>query len=800
MFRAVRRLHIGRRPSGKPAVPQEIVLAAQNLRHSRGSVAQPLMELDAALSAAESVPQSIFSLIGRTLEQHANYKGELSGEQLQQLFWTAASHNAVKPAMRLYMDVHRHSRIGAAQRIANGREFFRMLRATDHAAEADLQVVALLKDTSAAVNNDVLLSFLQVIGDTASPLNTGTAVVSLIRASQIALPNGPSSEVLIRAVDLLTQWAGPTALNELADHVFYVNPHFRVDDSVAVVFLDAFLQVQGEPTAAQEALPDAASPGGARVLKTLLASLDTSSTPPPLELCELLLMSIVNFQEPPSMGDRVHAQIAQTDSSKYTKETWDVLAQWLVYSDADLQPLLDFVGEMPEVDTKTLELVLLAGERAQRGEKQVSAIVSHFEAAGVVLDASIYEILIRRALRAMEVDRARQLFWDSNTDWNLDNNRHISVLSDLLVALCHTTAVSPQLVLDTYQRVRLFAPRVSHTAQVALLQMLLHTAENRSLTPAGIFLIEQFGETPQLPFETNQEIFYLFYHRILAAQTEDEGWSLFGILNCTIFLPYEAYYPLQLKLCRLGRPDAAHLLFRQLRNRAKANGTRPPGDEMYMMLFHEYALARYDEGIHELETYFRVDLNNEMTVPMMNRMLAAYSALEDSHKVSYLWTEARALPRGGRHGPNDETMCIMLQFFSKSLSLDAVDDLWTAIPSDFRLKLTEGMLQQFVIANCYHGYYSRALDIVKMAPTEYGLPVTAELLKSLYNWTLLPARKEEVREYATSNFPAEWQQLEASGELKNVLLPAEDETGHTDEESRRYAAINELESSNKITV
>lgn len=206
-----------------------------------------------------------------------------------------------------------------------------------------------------------------------------------------------------------------------------------------------------------------------------------------------------------------------------------------------------------------------------------------------------------------------------------------------------------------------------------------------------------------------------------------------------------------------------------------------------MYLFLEYGKWHYEEGLVELETYFRMDIHNDMDIGIMNGMLAAYSELQDSPKVSDLWLETDSFPAG--KGFNNLTATILLKHLAP-FSLEAVDDLWQALPSKYGVKPDSKNLEQYVVANCYHGYYSRALEIAKSAPEVYGLPVNSDLIKTLYNWTLIESRKEAVKSWAIEQFPNEWAQLESNHELKNILIGANPD--NDSEQGLRGKAIEEL--------
>lgn len=811
----------------KSNVPAEVAACAQNLRlslNAKSDDSQSLQELVKLAQAVESapanaqVPSSVYRLMQRTLDSAKAKNERLQVADLQLLFRaalpitvkndTSAPNQTPKQNItkdnadlelvtRLYSELYRNTKLSAGQKLENGKLYYTLLRKHNLVAESEQLLDVLFKSNAQFVEPELVSNLLEVTGE----LNpTSSSILNIIKAWPTTKPDFGA---LNTAIELLLQLKSASGLDELANFLYFTNAHYKVPEETSIVLLDAYLQLP---------VDEKSNSGGSKVLKQCLSRAFSSSDEsiPNLETLELLLMSCIHFQEPSQTTNAV-AKLIQSHYTpdKYTKETWDVLAQWAVYSGGSSSDPLESLKStvLPEfpreyLDCKTLVSVLVAAsEKAQCTEAQISDLVEYFDVElQVTPDASVFELLIKRALKSVEVNRARTLFIQSNCDWNLDNNKYIGVLSDLLVQLCRTTSIDRQLVVDTYQRILVFTPQVSYSAQLAMLEMFLHESKDDSLVPVGMFLAEQFGESPDLPFEPYKEIFELIYHKLLVTTNEELASELCVLLNTTIVLPYEAYFPICLKMCSLDRVDVAHLFFRQMRNRAKQGQHRPPGEEIYQMLFAQYANKRYELGVHELDTYFRLDVNNEMTVPILNRIMAGYASLQDSHKMMNLWTEVSSLPRGGLHGPNAETMTIWMHFIAQQMPLEAVDDVWESLPTDFRIKPDAGLLKQYIIANCYHGYYTRALDVVKMAPEQYQIPVSADILETVYNWTLLPNRKEEVKEYAQEHYADQWKQLESSGRLRNVLLPSQNEWGDTDEQSRRWEAIKELQSSNQLMI
>lgn len=725
------------KPFGAPS--PEFMEAAQKLREHRDSK-QALLQFVRALPVKNSASQQYSKLISSSMSRLSE---RVTHAELQEIFRTVVNSDS-DLTTAIYIRILRSKELDKKDRIENGRLYFGMLQRRGLISESNKLVTALFNENG-PVSEGVVHEFLDLSRDPESS-------EAVFRAM-----NPPSASVVRRIIDTISP-------ERVVRWVYLDNPHFGIwDNDTLVIALDAMVERSNDQAT------------GRSFLKLAIPKLSHS-----LENLELLVLCCISFGDSTKLGNSLVDEIRKEPN--LVKESWDTLAQWAAFSGQDVKEVLD---RHPGPGSHTLYLILSAAVHSQRSESEINDL---FNSVDCEPDAACFNILINRAMRAVEIEKARRLFIDSmsaGSDWLMDEGKYLGTLNRLVETMAETPGISAELVFDTYQRVRSYTSQLEYPTQVALLRMFFARDIPYDI---GMFLREQFGDTPSLPFSQYREIYDVFFEKIMGLQDYAEAWSLYGMLNATIILPYESYYPVQRHFCELGRPDAAHLLFRHLRNRAKREGIPPPGREMYLMLFVEYGRQKYAEGLRELITYFKMDLTNDLDLELMNAMLAGFAGLGDTPRVSNLWMETRSF------GADNTTISIMLRHLSQ-ISLQAVDDLWAEFPAKFGLRPSESNLEQYVIANCYYGYYSRALEITKYAHDLYGVNVTPELIESLYNYTLVGAYKKQIREWTKHSHPDIWEKLLGQGRLKETLLPPNPD--NDSDASLRARALAEIEAPSK---
>lgn len=388
------------------------------------------------------------------------------------------------------------------------------------------------------------------------------------------------------------------------------------------------------------------------------------------------------------------------------------------------------------------------------------------EEHGIDSNVETYDILMTSALNNNDVEFAIQLFHESLQDgaqWQLSESVHLKVLDKLVVAMCETLSSDVFRVFKIYQQVRTFAKTVGYEAQASLLKLFL---SYNYVGDCEKFLEDELGtESRNLPRDSQPLIYDALYSYAINCQNYKDSWLIYGLSQKYFHAPYDSYFTVMKHFCKLGRPDAALIIFKNMRNRSKATGSKPPDEAIYSLLFHEFGQSGYAQGVFELHTLFKMDTSVEADTLVLNEIMHAYCELDDTQQAVEIWSQISASPK--ELGPTNDSYTIMLKVCTK-VSIQDVEHMWTMLLESEK-EPDDQNYRQYIIANCYHGFYVRALDVAKSMSAK-GIEPSNDTLSALYNWTLLENRKEDVSTWAQTNFPEKWDKLLAEGNLKTYLL------------------------------
>lgn len=501
-----------------------------------------------------------------------------------------------------------------------------------------------------------------------------------------------------------------------------------------------------------------------------------------LQYYELLLMACTKFGEDLSFGTRIVDKILTAfDLSEFAKETWDVLAQWTVYRSSNVDDTLGLLRQMEDAgygpDDATMNAILsIAVSTAKRNDRYVEQIVSHFsEDLSVKCNVETFSYLIDRSLNALDNDRALGYFqqsMDNGCQWNFNNHHYFGSLDRLITALATSPPVDAKATFAVYQRIRAFSNSVAYETQAAILKMMV---DNGFAAEVGRFLCDEFAKgnealRPRIPHQHIPLIYQTLYDYLMTSNDHYTVlWHVYGAMNKYISLPHESYFPILDRFCRLGRPDAALLIFKYLRVRNQREGLAPPGSDIYVLLFNWFGRHKYDVGVNELYTFYKMDLGIEPNINILNSVLRAFHQLESPLDVGVTWDLIKTTS-----SPNNETISIMIQELA-TVSMTEVEKFWIGVSKQFNLRPSKENLRQYLIANCKHGYFMRALEITKNMETVYGIEPDESILETLYNWTSLDSRKDNVEKWALAAHPEKWKALKEADRLKPFLIGAQNE-------------------------
>lgn len=405
------------------------------------------------------------------------------------------------------------------------------------------------------------------------------------------------------------------------------------------------------------------------------------------------------------------------------------------------------------------------------------------------LDSSVetYEILISASLVNNNVELAIQLFQDSlkeGSQWESAGGIHLRSLENLIVAMCTSMSSEVFEIFKIYQKIRTFTKTVGYEAQASLLKLFL---SYNYVGDCEKFLEDELGnESRTIPRDAQPKIYDSLYSYALSCQNYKDSWLIYGLSEKYFNAPYDSYFGIMKHFCSLGRPDAALLIFKNMRNSSKLTGSRPPDEAIYSLLFHEFGKSGYSQGVFELHTFFKMDTSIDADTLVLNEIMHAYCELENTQQAVEIWSQLLSFPEG--LGPNNDSYTIMLKLCTK-VSIQDVEQMWHTLLESGKAPDDQNY-RQYIIANCYHGFYVRALDIAKSMSTK-GIEPSKDTISALYNWTLLENRKTDVSSWASTHFPEEWTQLLEEGNLKTYLLD-ESNPNNDSEDHMRYDINSKL--------
>ncbi|CDO55088.1 hypothetical protein DV113_001625 [Geotrichum candidum] len=398
---------------------------------------------------------------------------------------------------------------------------------------------------------------------------------------------------------------------------------------------------------------------------------------------------------------------------------------------------------------------------------------------GIDSTMEVYETLLNNALSKNDVELALSIFHTSLGQGALWTANNRETLDGLIVAMCETMQSEVVKVFRTYTSIRTFTKTVGYEATAALLKLFLsydYVGDTEQLLEDELGLDSQNFDPQSKP-----KIYFPLYNYALASNNSENAWSAYTLSEKYFDSPYESYYTIMNHFCNLLRPDVALLIFKNMRNRSKTSGSKPPDEVIYRLLFHEFGKCGYAQGIFELHTFFKMDISVDATVPLLNEIMHAHYELEDVQQAVNIWTEIASFPTG----PNHDSYNIMMKVCTK-VSIEDVERMWQTLLQSPTVEPDDSNYRQYLIANCYHGFYLRALDIAKVMPVE----PSKETIAALYNWTLIEHRKESVAKWALENHPEKWNALLAEpGALKTYLL--DEKNPDNDSEAHLRKGLNE---------
>ncbi|ODV91764.1 hypothetical protein CANCADRAFT_55569 [Tortispora caseinolytica NRRL Y-17796] len=407
-----------------------------------------------------------------------------------------------------------------------------------------------------------------------------------------------------------------------------------------------------------------------------------------------------------------------------------------------------------------------------------------------------YAHLIRARLAASNLVGAIEAFEQSRAQfipWNEDESNNRNALFELLLAITRAEDADPDIVIDWYLAVRSYTQTVSYVCKVALLDLFLKNDQVgnaisvlRSEIPLSDpvpdelafendLMVIEFQSTNVLmgkeagrllPAEA-PDIYMLLENYVHSSDNAFKAWIMYGMIQRHFIPPPESYHAAMERFMALGRADAAMKIFDHIQWEVNAgDDSLRMTEDLYNRLFRALAKLKYEPAIRPLHVALKMDISIDTNIDLMNGIMLAYASTDNKFAADMIWDQIRTAPLP--HRANLESFQIMLELHSR-FNIGRAVELWRSLP-EYDIEPDNKLYASYIKANCYSGYYARALDIAKHMKEDHGLELDAHVLRTLYNWTLLPNRKKDVEAWAQTAAPEIWKELRESGTLREDVI------------------------------
>lgn len=393
----------------------------------------------------------------------------------------------------------------------------------------------------------------------------------------------------------------------------------------------------------------------------------------------------------------------------------------------------------------------------------------------------IYKFRIDKAIRQDNHEIAMKVFDESIknfTQWETESDaRALLTLNKLIVLLCNNLSGVDE-IFPLFRKIK--QQMVSHSINVYAVRALAEKMLEAEYVGDLIEMLKQ--ELPsikrddliKLPtsgpaFVKYRELFDLLHNFVItynSEETHETNWVLYGELHKYFSVPYDSYLPAMKFFCEHDRSNASLIIFRQLKKLSELHGSMrhlPPLRDMYLYLFKDFGNKLYEEGVHEIHEYLKIDQDiPKQDIELQNCILNAYSNLQDVPKARDLFVSMSSVPKQVG-GINEETVQIMLKTFTYS-DMMYVQKFWNDL-SLYGILPNYAIFKQYIIAHVYHGLVDETFEVLKEME-DYDIEFSSDLLLAMHNYCLEVLAQENVKSWAQKNYPDELESLAEKGLLK----------------------------------
>lgn len=422
--------------------------------------------------------------------------------------------------------------------------------------------------------------------------------------------------------------------------------------------------------------------------------------------------------------------------------------------------------------------------RVASSESIASEVMEYFRKLhGIEPTLLVFKYRLDRAMEDSNHSLAMKIFDESTsnfTQWETESDARVFLtLNRLIVLTCEEVSTIEE-IFPLFRKIRqqMVSRKIDVHAAKALAKKMLQEEYvgdliemlKRELPPIKRDDMVKLPTTGAA-FAKNRELFDLLHNFIISynnEETHETNWVLYGELHKYFDVPYESYLPAMKFFSEHNRSNASLVIFRQLKKLSELHGAKrhlPPLRDMYVFLFKDFGNKLYEEGVHEIHEYLKLDTDiTQQDIELQNSILNAYSNLQDVPRVRDLFVAMSSLPKQVG-GINEESVQIMLKTYTYS-DMMYVNKFWNQL-SLYGILPNYTIFKQYLIAHVYHGLVNEAFLVVDEMK-EYDIEFSADLLLAMHNFCLETADQSKVKQWALEHHADEWELLESRGLLRSA--------------------------------
>lgn len=440
-------------------------------------------------------------------------------------------------------------------------------------------------------------------------------------------------------------------------------------------------------------------------------------------------------------------------------------------SEVLLQLDLEAILKSEDISKESFESVIQAVSKSHPG--LTSYAYDYYRQNGLQPSAKVFKSMLDLAISENDYHLAFKIFNDSTTyiQWpdHFDDLTISKTLNDLIQCVVSNISIR-----DSFLMFRKIKAQLQQQINIDSINVLATAMLEANLVGDTLEMLKRElpkikGEKLRLPIDKPFGYKYLklfdTLHTYAITNTFDKSvtnnWYLFTHLYKYFHIPADRILPTLKFFCQHERWNGALLIFNKMVDQYQLHGDhsfQPPSLEIYKYLLNEFGDKLYEEGVIQLHDWLKMDTNiPRVGLELTNVIMNAYCNLQDVAKVRDLFIAASINDK-----VDEESAVIMIKAYTYN-DLHYVEKFWDNL-SQFGLIPNYDMYKQYLIAYAYYGKTENAFELVEKID-DYDLNVNEDLLLNLHNYCYIEDKQQEIKEWARTNHPKLWGNVENSGLL-----------------------------------